>query len=264
MRFWVFSDLHIDVGPYELPEPRPAHDAVLIAGDICAGMVRGVRWIASQGLNQRPVVYIGGNHEFYGTTRDGGLQAAREEAARHRNIHLLQDDEMRLGGLRILGATLWTDYKLNGEAEQPLDMQRAQLLMNDHRAIKLGRAGFRRWLPFDAWEEHKATRRWLDRSLPRRLRAGQVPVVVVTHHAPSPRSIAPQFAGSVLNPAFCSDLEPLLGRANLWVHGHSHAFCDYRVGRARVVNNPRGYVGEKEREETGFDPALVVEVGEGD
>jgi Icc-related predicted phosphoesterase len=82
--------------------------------------------------------------------------------------------------------------------------------------------------------------------------------VVVTHHAPSPGSVAPAYAGHPLNPAFASDLDALVaaGRPDLWVHGHVHTSFDYRLGATRVVCNPLGYP----RENASFDPGLVVEL----
>jgi Icc-related predicted phosphoesterase len=66
---------------------------------------------------------------------------------------------------------------------------------------------------------------------------------VVTHHLPHPRSIDPYFAGSPLNRFFLHDVSNTVecGEAALWVHGHTHASCDYRVGKTRVVCNPFGY-----------------------
>jgi Icc-related predicted phosphoesterase len=43
----------------------------------------------------------------------------------------------------------------------------------------------------------------------------------------------------------------------LWVHGHVHNSCDYRVGATRVVCNPHGYGLENPN----FNAALVVEIG---
>lgn len=82
--------------------------------------------------------------------------------------------------------------------------------------------------------------------------------MVVTHHAPSPRSIPPEFRGDPLSACYASDLEDLIvdGRPALWVHGHIHTKVDYRVGRSRVIANPRGYPGEG----NAFDPQLVVEI----
>ena len=91
MKLWILSDLHIDVNrrfPFELPTPHPDHDVVVVAGDICQGLAEGVRFIVSQKLNAKPVIYVGGNHEFYGHDRHEELANGRAEAARHPNIHL--------------------------------------------------------------------------------------------------------------------------------------------------------------------------------
>ena len=83
--------------------------------------------------------------------------------------------------------------------------------------------------------------------------------MVITHHSPTPRSIAPRFRGSVLNPAFASDLEPLITRYQpaLWIHGHMHNSVDVALGATRVLANPGGYdAAENPR----YDPVLCVEV----
>jgi hypothetical protein len=83
---------------------------------------------------------------------------------------------------------------------------------------------------------------------------------VVTHHAPSRRSIVPRFVGSWLNPCYASDAEHLLGRSALWIHGHMHDSFDYAVRGTRVVCNPRGYARNGIPENAAFDPELCLEV----
>jgi calcineurin-like phosphoesterase family protein len=100
---------------------------------------------------------------------------------------------------------------------------------------------------------HDAHRAWLTSRLVAHFPG---PTVVVTHHPPHPGSIAPKFATHPLNPAFVSNLEDLMGRARLWIHGHTHFALDYTVRGTRVVCNARGYPGE----DTAFVPDLVVEV----
>jgi len=84
--------------------------------------------------------------------------------------------------------------------------------------------------------------------------------VVVTHHAPSSRSVHPRFARDLLSPAFASRLEPLMGgnRAALWVHGHTHDAFDYEIDGTRIICNPRGYLPHDPS--PGFRPDLVVEI----
>jgi predicted phosphodiesterase len=255
MKLWILSDLHVDVNhryPLALPSPRPAHDAVIVAGDICHGIAAGVRFIVSEMLNAKPVIYVAGNHEFYGFDRHAELAAGRTEATRHPNIHLLERDRVEIVGVEFLGCTLWTDYKYAGVREQARAMHWASQRLNDHRLITSGQ---RIWSPQDCLEEHEASRAWLAEQLDR---GGMRAKVVVTHHAPSRQSVEARYRDDLLTAAFASNLDELVGKAALWVHGHMHAPADYELDGCRVIANPRRYVGIKE--DRAFNPGLVVEV----
>jgi hypothetical protein len=67
--------------------------------------------------------------------------------------------------------------------------------------------------------------------------------VVVTHHLPSQRCVAPQWAGHPLNPFFVCELDALIQerRPAIWIHGHTHDSVDVRVGETRILCNPFGY-----------------------
>ena len=95
------------------------------------------------------------------------------------------------------------------------------------------------------------------------VQAAGVADVVVTHHLPSQRSVAPRLEGSQLNAFFVCDCERIIeeGGPGFWIHGHTHTVCDYQLGETRVPRvlcNPFGYRGEGQ---TGFVEKLVVEVG---
>ncbi len=230
MKLHVLNDLHIEFGAFEPPGTEA--DVVVLAGDIGVG-VEGLRW-AGESFPGTPVVYVPGNHEFYG--HDVAiLERLRAEAPA--NVHVLDDEQAEIGGVRFLGCVLWSDFALHGEARQASAMRSASTDMNDFAQIRRGDRAFQ---PRDALEWHLRSRRWLAERLCEPF-AGQT--VVVTHHAPSPRSIAPRYAGSPLSPAFASDLESLMETWDiaLWVHGHLHDSFDYEVAGTRVVCNPRGY-----------------------
>ena len=73
------------------------------------------------------------------------------------------------------------------------------------------------------------------------------PIIIVTHHAPSPYSISLQYTGSMLNPAFASNLNQFIvehPQIRLWCHGHVHTPFDYILGETRVVCCPFGYNNE--------------------
>ena len=98
------------------------------------------------------MVYVGGNHEFYGHDRHGELADGRTEAAKHPNIHLLEGDSVLIDGFEFLGCTLWTDYKYAGVREQARAMHYAARRMSDHRLISVGKGA---WSPEQALAEHE-------------------------------------------------------------------------------------------------------------
>jgi hypothetical protein len=131
----------------------------------------------------------------------------------------------------------------------------AEETMSDYQLIRLS-PEYRRVRARDTEGLHHQSRRWLEQELAKHEPAR---TVIVTHHAPSLRSIPSRHAGDLLNAAFASDLGPLIlaSRVPLWIHGHTHCCVDYRVGETRVLSNQRGYPDELLAE---FDPQLVVEV----
>jgi hypothetical protein len=105
---------------------------------------------------------------------------------------------------------------------------------------------------------HQESRAFLERELEKGQAKPAPKTVVVTHHAPSPKSLREGKPTYWLDAAYASDLDHLVGRADLWVHGHTHVPVNYRIGRGRVVSNPRGYMDFDEVQE--FNPTLVIEV----
>lgn len=210
-------------------------DLIVLAGDIGVG-VSGVHYANSLAAQQhKPVLYVAGNHEFYGHDYPGHLQALR--AAAGANVFFLEQDRVVLGGVRFLGTTLWTDFALFGDAERA--MREVIPVLADYR-----------WMTVDgqplqpeqtlAW--HQCARRWLAAELAKPF-AGAT--VVISHHAPHRGSLAPRWATDVCSAGFVSECTELLGPpAALWIHGHTHTAFDYAVEGTRVVCNPAGYPGE--------------------
>ena len=252
MKIHILSDLHLGFSGFE--QPRTDADVVVLAGDIARPRA-AAEW--ALGFD-RPVLYVPGNHEFYGGTLQGTIdELSRLLAGSH--VELLDDTEVVMGGVRFLGSILWTDFRVCGEGEaQAAAMAEAQRLMRDFSRIGNDATGGP-FTPQDAAARFAQHAAWLQSRLavPH---AG--PTVVVTHHAPARGSIHPRFAGSLLNAGFVSDAERLLGadRVQLWIHGHTHDSFDYAVNGTRVVCNPRGYAKDGVPENARFDPQLIVEV----
>src|SRR4030095_1670597 len=90
-----------------MARPAVEADVVVLAGDI-ARPAQAAAW--ALGFD-RPVLYVMGNHEFYGASLTGAAnELKRRCAATH--VHVLDDTELVLDGVRFLGTTLWTDFEL--------------------------------------------------------------------------------------------------------------------------------------------------------
>jgi predicted phosphodiesterase len=244
MRIQFLSDIHLEVAPYT--PPVTGADFVVLAGDIHNGAA-GIEW-ARERFNV-PVLYVAGNHEYY----DGEFNAVHDRlaaAAGRTGVRLLDCTELRAGDIRFLGCTLWTDYSLVPESRRARAVENSRTKNPDYALI---RHGARNFAPEDATALCLRHRRWLEERLNESFGGA---TVVVTHFAPHPLSIAPVFADHPANPAFIVDLEALMGRAALWIHGHTHTRFDYRVRGTRVVCNPRGYPGEP----TGFRPDWTIDL----
>ncbi|HEX8693913.1 MAG TPA: metallophosphoesterase [Longimicrobium sp.] len=250
MKLHVLSDLHTEFAPFD--PPHTDADVLVLAGDVGTG-TKGLA-LAREWARGRPVLYVAGNHEYY---RDAipklGERLAAE--AKGSGVHFLENRAVELGGARFLGCTLWTDFDLYGDRMYCAAQARAA--MNDFRLIRKS-PEFRRFHPGDARSLNLQSVRWLREVLEMPF-AG--PTVVVTHHAPSLRSVNPAYRDHPVTAAYASDLEWMLdGSAALWIHGHTHYCVDYELGGTRVLSNQRGYPDEPV---AGFDPALVVEVAAG-
>lgn len=257
MKINVLSDLHLAFDGMQ----RPTNDAdlVILAGDI-ARPQESAAW--ALGFD-KPVIYVPGNHEFYGGSIDGTPRELKRLLA-GTHVHVLDDDAVVLGGIRFLGSTLWTDFGLfESHDRRAAALVEASRLMRDFSRIRLREQATAVFTPADSIALFQAHAAWLEARI-RTAHAG--PTVVITHHAPSPGSIHPRFADSLLNACFVSDAEHLLGApaVSVWIHGHTHDSFDYRVRGTRVICNPRGYARDGIDENPLFDPDFAIEVGPSD
>lgn len=247
MRLRILSDLHHETFDGERDIPSANADVVVLAGDIHTHR-RGLAWAARM-FPHTPVIYVAGNHEYYHAHLQK-LEAQLRDDARRLGLHFLEKDALILDGVRFLGATLWTDFDLYGPQGAQAAAHMAMQVMPDFRCIDTSEGEY---TPALSVTQHTQSRNWLHAQLHTPFEGK---TVVVTHHAPSERSVPRQFKGDTLSPAFASNLDALVERADLWIHGHTHDCFDYEVGACRVVANPGGYPNEN----AAFDAALVLDI----
>lgn len=261
MKLLVLSDLHLEFRSFvpDLAAIR-ACDVVVLAGDIHLGG-QAIRW-AAETFSEKPIVMVAGNHEFYRGHWDSTLAEMRQEAQRL-GVHFLENDEVTIGGVRFLGCTLWIDFMYFGEAAQPESMRRYEQGLNDCRRIAATdpEHGNRSSLkPELVLSRHKDSRNWLETAL---LQPSSGKTVVVTHYLPVAECVSPRFRQDSLTPGFASRLpDDLVGRADLWIHGHTHDSVDLQSSptRPRIVCNPRGYPINGHDENRAFRDDLIIEL----
>ena len=256
MKIALLSDLHLSVQPME-PPPTDA-DVVVLAGDL-GRPKEAMAW--ARRYAPRPVLFVAGNHEFYGTDLVTGLADLRAHADGS-PVRVLEREAWRHGGVRFLGCTLWADQRLYASREaREAALPQVTAQVRDFSRIRLAPDFDDTFTPAASQLLCDASVAWLESQFADPA-ARDEPTVVVTHFAPSPGSIAPRFAGSPLNACFITDLDERIRRwrPRLWLHGHVHDSFDYRLGATRIVANPRGYAPRGVLENAAFDPALLIEV----
>jgi predicted phosphodiesterase len=259
MRILPLSDLHHELWKqfapqFDLSTSRP--DVVALAGDINTG-AKAVEW-AAETFKNIPVIYVHGNHEAYGHNLEDMQSEIAAACEQTEHVHFLNCGELVLGNIRFLGATLWTNFKLFGDDDRQAAMREAEACMADYKRIRLAKEGYRKLRAADTAKFHSIHKNWLQKKLEEPF-TGKT--VVVTHMAPSMHSVSERYALDRISAAYASNLDEIVGKSDLWIHGHMHESFDYRIGKCRVICNPCGYMtrgGGIENDQ--FNPQLVIEL----
>lgn len=228
-------------------------DLVILAGDIHTKS-RGPAW-AHQAFPGVPVAMLGGNHEAYNASLYAEIDRSRKEASAQgaladgtQHVTWLERETFIWASpagerVRVIGATLWTDFALFGADQKDECVTFALRFMNDFTLIRIRdkeTGETRRFHPADAARIFALSADFIRAELEKPFDGISI---VATHHAPTISSVPAMYIDDLASAAYASDLEPLIRehQPDLWVHGHTHTSMDYRVGNTRVLCNPRGY-----------------------
>ena len=262
MKLQILSDLHLDINyrqPYQL---KDKDTFTIVCGDIAGSMDKTCAWLD---VNVKQGLFVAGNHMFYSEptrTLQQITQAYGERYPLTNELSFLNDTAKIVNDVVFVGGTLWTDYCLFGTSAAPMCKLLAEQGMNDFRFGRVQHGKKIARLTADdcerAFHASVATIDEVARQYPDKQ------VVVITHHAPSLRSVDEQYVNSALTAAFACNLEDFIvahPNIKLWCHGHVHTFKDYKIGQCRVVCNPLGYAqyGEKSGFRAGFTINLPLE-----
>lgn len=282
MRVNVVSDLHLEFSDLELP----GGEVLILSGDICEAKNvkaeydvnnimndggpstghfkrsdRYTRFFHEECSKYEKVFYVVGNHEHYGFKLHKTIPHLKSVLPD--NIVVLEKEQFEYRDVLFIGGTLWTDMN-NFDS---LTLYHMKGMMNDYKQITMHddvRNVYHRLTPEKTVNEHVKTKQLFTFYLEEnRRRETPLPVVVLTHHAPSKLSTHPYYANdTIMNGAYSSDLSEFIldnPEIKYWTHGHTHHTFNYKIGDTTVMANPRGYKNYEEQAEL-FDPTVGFDV----
>jgi len=266
----IFSDLHLEFSYLHLPVTENESKTILVlAGDVGIASKPSTfgPFITEMSERFQDVVYVLGNHEHYYGSINRSIDKIRSELhyiGGIHNVHILEDDLVRINDITFIGSTLWTSF----DRGNPLTMNSVEHTMNDYKIIRCGSTAdpyARKFKPNQAYYTFLNSINYIFPTIEKEKEKGQK-VVVVTHMAPSLQSIAPQFRTGALsdnNGAYASDLDHdiMEAKPDVMIHGHTHVSFDYNIGETRILCNPRGYVTDNPKDlNPDFDPTFTIDL----
>lgn len=265
-KFCFASDLHLEFGALTINNSENA-DCLILAGDVVEfsnlmpksdlSYNRYDEFFAHISREFKQVIWVPGNHEYYGSSLHKGPDIARNYLERmgFGNIKLVNNDVVDVCGVPVICSTMWTSFK-NAD---PLVMRNAQDGMNDYVHIQTRRGEVDVVLRAqDVLEEHRRALETISRLVDSK------PCVVVTHHAPTLQCSDREHSHPTLDYAYMSDLsEFILDRPSIkyWIYGHTHSRKSMQIGETVVMSNCRGYARYEKMSAT-FEPKFFTVEGE--
>jgi hypothetical protein len=253
MRIQLVSDLHLDAWqragkglPFDQNDIHPETKVLLLAGGLSGNLTQLRHWLSDL-VADRPklaVIAVPGVREHTGFSLPG-LDALYTNMLAlpgklvmpgQFGVYLLRIPSL---DLRVVSCTLWS--RLPGEKDpgySPFAGFLPDIAGRDGRALKTREIA----------AAHQEQVTWLDEMLSTPFNGK---TVVVTHHAPSFKSIEARGKAGARRYEQASDLEALIAgcRPDVWVHGLVPKPVRYKIGDTLVVSNPCGDPGDTVRRE---------------
>lgn len=258
------SDLHLE--NYPNPKLRdfitPNSPNLALVGDIgIPYMPSYAQFIEECSKEFENTYLITGNHEYYQhknksddiLTMDETNNKIKEITQKYKNIHYLDNKSANLYDYTILGTTLWSFLPIENRLLSSYLMNS----MNDYRTIfKSLPTGIKTEITDkDTTVLHLDNYMWLMRSI-----QPDKKYIILSHHLPSFKLIAPQYKNSPLNPCFASNLDHLMtSNVKYWFSGHTHTAMKKTINGCQCVVNPFGYSGENGKNGYCHDLTITLE-----
>ena len=273
----IISDIHTDVNADRNYVFNFGDDFVINCGDTSGDAYSTRDWIRTF---MRQGISVGGNHLGY-SHFDWANDGPQNQYLYHSNIHpnntingqknrlrctfkgsstpFLSNDTWEHDGIVYIGTTLYTDFELFGKENKIPCMMEARHRLNDFKRCSYYKHVVKRdngfvvpLTPEDYLYLFKGGFGYIKNSIKRyRNKKCKLPVVVITHFAPTPYHVADQYKNDPLSASFASDLRKEIAEMpeiRLWCSGHVHNSVDFILGKCRFVSEPFGYYWENGNE----------------
>lgn len=175
------------------------------------------------------------------------------------NVNYLHNSYTKLGNYVVYGGVMYTNFELFGKKYKNDCMKESNYFINDFKKLyKFSKVRCTKITPKDYRTYFKQFIKGLEKCLEETTED----IIVLTHFCPSANSINKEYynEGDLVNSCFASNLDSFIldnPRIKLWVHGHTHIPCNYKIGECSVVCNPFGYIGENYREYKDYKEVII-------
>ena len=253
MKIQLVSDAHL-LMDHVFNALNPDADLFIIAGDLAASPAIAKKVLTKiRKQTDIPIIYVLGNHEYYTLNLYTAIDVYKKVLARIKNLYILEQEGVELGGVCFWGTTLWSDLS------DPMAALTVQRALMDYEMIE--KAPGEPIKAIDTQGKYLQSVKWLTEKLEANTSCQNV---VITHHAPCWACRDTQFDYDSNNRwvtcGFCNRLDALMHKYSIshWFYGHTHKSFKFRVGETQIVSNQMGL--RHEQKHSGFNPRLLIEI----
>lgn len=257
MKIRLVSDLHVDYNrflndniKFGFEDVLDETDVTLIAGDIAGHYSNEVKFLnrLKNQCKTNKIISIAGNHLGYNYRYNEPYKDCKETQVAtltyifDENPLYLEDRSVQIDDYIIFGCVLFTDFNLYNSVNFSKNM--ASMYINDFRYVKTVDKTYlepRTVTPEDyiSWFNTSVDKiKYICENNPDKK------IIILSHFAPSVKSIDCKYVDDNLNGFYASNLEDVIKKYDnlkLWCHGHCHDSFDYTINQCRVLCSPYGY-----------------------
>jgi predicted phosphodiesterase len=249
IKFQYVSDIHLECHKDSVKIPNVHQiENLILAGDIGRIDTKSRKKKLTEFLQDcsnrwNKVIYVPGNHEFYGVSIIEGLIELRNICDKT-GVIFLYNETVMIGNVKVIGTTLWSQISDHS----------MEYYINDFDKIK--------GLDTVLYNKHhsECKKFLLDATATTKIESAiNNKCIVVTHHSPD-RDITRIPSYKDLSEVFGTDILDEFSERNIsyWIYGHSHRNRDLTKHKIKLVCNQMGYIQEKDCLE--FDATKFIEI----